>query len=587
MNVFWKSIIEPILEMVRPTIIAEVGCHQGDNTRNLAGFCETHHCDLHVIDPAPDLDPAEVARWHAQPEFGFALHKAPSLDVLPRLSRVDAVFLDGDHNWHTVVNELRALERAAMAGVGKLPIVFLHDVGWPYGRRDMYYAPGRIPENQRQEFGPGGAHPKFNGLTGEQGLNVGANHALREGGPRNGVLTAVEDYLRETEVEFSFTVVPVFHGLGILCPTSLLGWNDKLAAFLKSLDGPLFRGGLLDAVEQDRLRHCIDAGDLRRCMKPGLDALGEEDLTPAMEKSIQTLFGSLRWRIGDFLVNTMRKLLLRPKEVERIQNTLEQIVTTAKLNRDRRIEQRKHARPTIETADASLPPGMSVKTPAGITREFHRLYYGNEEQTWRQTYWLGTTVLKCPLDLWQYQEILHQTRPDLIIETGTYQGGSALFLASVCDQLGCGEVLTIDLLPRADRPEHPRVTYLAGSSVDPAILRQVEARVREAKSVMVILDSDHSHRHVLAELRAYAPFVTRDGYLIVEDTNVNGHPVLESHGPGPREAVEEFLAGCYDFAVDPAKEKFLLTFNPGGYLRRLTDRPALRSTGRATRQLVG
>jgi cephalosporin hydroxylase len=200
---------------------------------------------------------------------------------------------------------------------------------------------------------------------------------------------------------------------------------------------------------------------------------------------------------------------------------------------------------------------------------FHRLYYNDFHRTWEQTYWLGHKVLKCPLDLWVYQEILHRVQPDLVVECGTAYGGSALFLASMLDLLGGGEVITIDIadpqvFPR--RPAHPRITYLHGNSVAPAVLDQVHERAQD--TVLVILDSDHRQEHVAQELEAYAPLVTAGSYLIVEDTNVNGHPVELAHGAGPMEALELFLVTHSEFEVDRGCEKFFLTFNPSGYLRR-------------------
>jgi len=94
---------------------------------------------------------------------------------------------------------------------------------------------------------------------------------------------------------------------------------------------------------------------------------------------------------------------------------------------------------------------------------FHRLYYERPEQTWKNTTWLGVPIFKCPLDMWIYQEIVVETRPEVIVETGMYRGGSALFLANVCDVLDHGRVVTIDIKPEPV-PEHPRITYLHGSS---------------------------------------------------------------------------------------------------------------------------
>jgi cephalosporin hydroxylase len=211
---------------------------------------------------------------------------------------------------------------------------------------------------------------------------------------------------------------------------------------------------------------------------------------------------------------------------------------------------------------------MSPADTSSLVDQFHRLYYGHREQTWGNTFWLGHRVLKCPLDLWCYQEILYDVRPELIIETGTYQGGSALFLASICDLLGQGKVLTIDVDRREDRPRHPRITYLTGSSTSSAILRQVRQRAKCTPRVLVILDSGHAKNHVLSEMDVYAPLVTPGSYLVVEDTNLNGHPVESDHGPGPAEAVAEFLERNDAFVRDESREKFLLTFNPRGFLEK-------------------
>lgn len=201
-------------------------------------------------------------------------------------------------------------------------------------------------------------------------------------------------------------------------------------------------------------------------------------------------------------------------------------------------------------------------------RAFHELYYDSRDTTWKDTRWRGVRAQKCPLDLWVYQEILHEVQPDLVVETGTAEGGSALFLASILDLLGRGEVITIDVFLRTDFPRHPRITYLNGSSTDLTIVGHVSDLVAEGDKVLVILDSDHTKDHVLAEMKAYGPLVTKGSYMIVEDTNINGHPVLPDFGPGPWEAVEEFLQGNDQFTVDRSREKLLMTFNPMGYLRR-------------------
>ena len=206
-----------------------------------------------------------------------------------------------------------------------------------------------------------------------------------------------------------------------------------------------------------------------------------------------------------------------------------------------------------------------------VVDAFHRLYYDGPEGEGRvhhRTTWMGVPCLKCPMDLWAYQEILAEVRPDVVVETGTHLGGSALFLAHMLDLLGKGEVITIDILDRPERPTHPRIRYVTGSSADAGLVRGLLAERPDAKR-LVILDSDHSKAHVEKELALFAPFVSVGSYLVVEDSNVNGHPVLPDFGPGPSEAVGEFLAVNPGFTADLSREKFLMTFNPGGYLKRV------------------
>jgi cephalosporin hydroxylase len=202
------------------------------------------------------------------------------------------------------------------------------------------------------------------------------------------------------------------------------------------------------------------------------------------------------------------------------------------------------------------------------TWAFTITYYAEPARTWQNTRWLGVRTAKLPSDLWIYQEILHEVRPDVIIEAGTNRGGSALYLATICDALNHGRIITIDIEEFLDRPEHQRIEYLTGSSVAPEIIEKVTAAADG--TVMVILDSDHSRDHVLAELRAYAPLVTPGSYLVVEDTVV-GHPVARAGVPGPMEAVDVFLPEAPEFVSDRSREKFLHTWNARGFLRRAQD----------------
>jgi cephalosporin hydroxylase len=199
-----------------------------------------------------------------------------------------------------------------------------------------------------------------------------------------------------------------------------------------------------------------------------------------------------------------------------------------------------------------------------IIQDFHMFFY--HAKIWQQVTWLGVHILKSPFDIWILQEIITEVKPDVIVETGTFDGGNALFIAGVFDQLKNGRVITIDIENRLV-PVHPRIRYLIGSSVSEEIVNRVCSMIYQGEKVMVILDSDHTKDHVSREIELYSQIVTPGSYLIVEDTNLNGHPI-EIFGPGPFEAVQEFLSKNNKFESDRSRNKFGMTFNPDGYLRR-------------------
>jgi cephalosporin hydroxylase len=199
---------------------------------------------------------------------------------------------------------------------------------------------------------------------------------------------------------------------------------------------------------------------------------------------------------------------------------------------------------------------------------FHTWFY-HAGTTWGNSGWLGVQIEKSPLDTWVYQEIIYETKPDVLVEAGTYKGGSALYFASIFDLLKRGRVLTIDIVEYPGRPQNQRITYLLGSSTSDAIFQQVRNSIHPGEKVMVSLDSDHHKDNVLKELRLYSGLVTPGNYLVVEDTDINGHPVLPRFGPGPMEAVEEFLKNNSDFIQDRSREKFGVTLFPGGWLKKV------------------
>lgn len=180
-----------------------------------------------------------------------------------------------------------------------------------------------------------------------------------------------------------------------------------------------------------------------------------------------------------------------------------------------------------------------------------------------RTRWKGVQILKFPSDLFVAQEIIWETKPDVIIETGTFHGGSACFYGD----LGV-EVHSVDLAPPKPPPPHPNVTYHRGYSTSPSNVYFIGEAVRD-KRVMVILDSDHHKANVLAELEAYGPMVSSGCYLICEDTNLGRSIWLEEFGgDGPGDALDEWLPDHPEFQVDLSREKHGVTMHPGGFLLR-------------------
>lgn len=208
-------------------------------------------------------------------------------------------------------------------------------------------------------------------------------------------------------------------------------------------------------------------------------------------------------------------------------------------------------------ADSRRERAMHADTIAA----FHRLFHASK-QTIGLTSFEGVPMLKNPLDLWVYGEILWDLRPTLLIETGTAYGGSALWFARQFDRIGEGKVLTIDI-GTCKRPSHPRITYVEGySSTDPELVAAVGAIAASHPRVMASLDSEHGAFHVRDEMDAYGPMVTPGQFLVVEDVDLNGRPVYigwDDAIPGPGPAVDEWLPQHAEFERQLLAERYLIS----------------------------
>jgi len=248
--VFWDDVIAPILDAVRARRVVEVGALLGQHTERMLEQLGPG-VELHVIDPQPLFDPADQEQ-----RFGgrYVFHRDLSVNVLGSIPPVDVAIIDGDHNWYTVFTELQLLAGVARQAGAPMPVTILHDVGWPYGRRDLYYDPTNIPDEHKQPWRRAGLQPGRSALVGGGGgLNPGLAHAEHEGGARNGVMTGIDDFVAAHDRPVRLVVLPLLFGLAILVEEARLADAPELAeriAWLESAEG---RGVLLRLGEDFRV----------------------------------------------------------------------------------------------------------------------------------------------------------------------------------------------------------------------------------------------------------------------------------------------------------------------------------------------
>lgn len=217
MNRFWHRYIQPMIETVQPRRLMETGADRGWNTLNILNYCRASGAHADIIDPAPKPSLHDVLAQFGPDEYRYLALK--SVAAIPQLETPDIALMDGDHNWATVYAELNLLHAKAEQSGLPPPIVLSHDVAWPYARRDMYYNPDDLEASQKHPYAYLGIMPGVNELV-EHGMNGVLANALHEGGPRNGVLTAIEDYIASSGTDFIFRKLPFFNGLGILVPSA-------------------------------------------------------------------------------------------------------------------------------------------------------------------------------------------------------------------------------------------------------------------------------------------------------------------------------------------------------------------------------
>lgn len=233
-------------------------------------------------------------------------------------------------------------------------------------------------------------------------------------------------------------------------------------------------------------------------------------------------------------------------------------------------------RPRKTLKDATL---RAISSDSVLSRQIARAFHlhWHYSGAWTKNTYLGYPIQQSAFDMQAYQEVIYRVRPEVIVQTGVAYGGSALYFATLLDAIGAdpsARVIGIDirLYDAARRLEHPRITLIEGSSTEQATIDRVHELVGDAPRALVSLDSDHTRDHVAREIEAYKELVGVDSYLVVEDVDLNGHPVLPTYGPGPYEAAEAF-ARCDDRFVRDDDVWKKNGFTSHGWYRRLREHP--------------
>lgn len=275
------EVMFPCLEAAGARSVAEIGAFTGSLTQELLAWAATRDARITAIDPNAEGRLVELADEHPELELLYE----HSNEALRRIDLPDAVILDGDHNYYAVGRDLELVEERSS---GPIPLLIVHDVGWPHGRRDVYFEPEAIPEEHRQPM----AHD-VKIAPGNPGLARGGLGyswiAAREGGPRNGVLTAVEDFVH-AHPELRLAVVPAFFGFGIVWSQEAR-WADAVAEIVRPYD----RDPLVERLEANRLAHLVARVELFEAIRERDDRLRRQ------EELLRRMLGSRAFALAERL----------------------------------------------------------------------------------------------------------------------------------------------------------------------------------------------------------------------------------------------------------------------------------------------
>lgn len=352
MHRFWDSIVRPLIWTFRPGNIVEIGADLGDNTKNLLEYCQKNNAVLHCIDPLPKFD---VDQYKNRYGDCFLFYNGLSLNALPQIETFDMVLIDGDHNWYTVFHELKLIAKRCRKSQAVFPLILAHDVGWPYGRRDLYYNPENIPDIFRKPHCRKGIHPDSPELVEQEGLNSHLNNAIYENDYQSGVLTALEDFMDDEQGGYRLFTLPGLHGLGILCAVPLLENNPDLKGFISAIEIHGHARDYVEALERERIK-----GEI------ALVAVGAEkrNLQEEIKKS-NALVGSIKSE-NEALRNDYKKIRSRndrlTTDIHRIEMIKKQLERALQQAKKENIDLKQKQAAAVKQADAILKNYRAVSS---------------------------------------------------------------------------------------------------------------------------------------------------------------------------------------------------------------------------------
>jgi GT2 family glycosyltransferase len=492
---FLKLFILPLLDALQPQVIVEVGVEVGAVTGPLLEWARDSDALLHSIDPDPNLNVDGLIA-----EYGdrWRFHRLKSLEVLGSIEEVDLALIDGDHNWYTVINELRALEQRAVEDERDQPVILLHDIGWPYGRRDLYYDPPSIPQVHRQPHTRMGIVPRQSELG--VGLNDHLENALLEGTAANGVLTAIEDFVAQSSIDWRLYSIPGLSGLAVLVSAKSLQEKPSLHGLLESIDSPEFLRAQCDAVELARHRAELKQAALSRRLaetqlRQVMKAVDPEELVAAMREARELkervreleaqgqvhleLEHQLQLAAGELQLSAAQRLRMQ-SELARVQAELEISQTACES-----LEQRFAA---LERENANAELDASAPLEGQLEREARQIFLDPYVSIAEQA--LPTRDERDPMALPSPAD----TR-GLLRDAKTQQAPSVDVVVCVHDAL---EDLRACLWSLTNKTDRPFRLILVDDGSDTATKEFLSAVVDRCPSVTLIERPDPPHGYTLA-----------------------------------------------------------------------------------------